>query len=193
MKKIFLFIILLVSLGAQAQDKSVTFKLQPTGSFLSEDGQEYIVVDFEGKSADELYSMVKSNVMSLYNNPDAVMSESDGNMISIYAYNENMWVVSSLGAKGIYGGHYKLVFRFKDGRVRIDAPSIDEKLAITGGAFTGTIGIHENVYLSSCAKKACNGKSKKDKEKKEQLEYVVNNPINYLLGFSKKQQSNDDW
>ena len=107
---------LLMCLGIQAQEKKVEFILQPTGAFLTEDGKDFAVVEFEGKSASELYSKVKSNAMSLYNDPDKVMSESGGNMISIYAYREDMCVVSSMGAKGIYGGHYKLVFRFKDGR-----------------------------------------------------------------------------
>ncbi len=186
---------LLICLGVQAQEKKVNFKLQPTGAFLTEDGKEFAVVEFEGKSSSELYSMVKSYAMLLYNDPDKVISESGGNMISMYAYCEEMCVVSSMGAKGIYGGHYKLMFRFKDGRIRVDAPSIDEELPMNGGFMTGTIGIPSRVFLSDYAKKVCNGNSKKNKEKKEYLESVVNNPINYLLGFSQsnKQKEDENW
>ena len=195
MKKLISFAMLLMCLGIQAQEKKVEFKLQPTGAFLTEDGKDFAIVEFEGKSASELYSMVKSNAMSLYNDLDKVMSESDGNMVSMYAYREDMCVVSSMGAKGIYGGHYKLVFRFKDGRIRVDAPSIDEELLMNGGFMTGTIGIPSRVFLSNYAKKVCKGNSKKNREKKEYLEYIVNNPINYLLGFSQsqKQKDNENW
>ena len=191
MKKLLSFAMLLMCLGIQAQEKKVEFIL-PTGVFLTEDGKEFAVVEFEGKSSSELYSKVKSNAMSLYNDPDKVMSESGGNMISMYAYREDMCVVSSMGAKGIYGGHYKLVFRFKDGRIRVDAPSIDKELPMSGGFMTGTIGIPSRVFLSDYAKKVCKGNSKKNREKKEYLEYIVNTPINYLLGFSQSQKQKDD-
>lgn len=191
-KILMLFVLLAVSCYLYAQN-SVRFVLQPTGVFLSEDKQEYVVAEFAGKSASELFSMVKSNAMSLYNDPDKVMSENDGNMISIYAYREDMCVVSSLGAKGIYGGHYKLVFRFKDGKIKVDAPSIDDELPMNGGSFTGTIGIPSSVFLPDYAKKVCKGSSKKNREKKEYLEDVVNNPINYLLGFSKSKKDDDNW
>ncbi|GEM_PF-1101866 len=192
MKKLFLFVMLVMCLVIHAQERKVDFKLQPTGVFLTEDGKDFTVVEFEGKSASELYSMVKSNAMTLYNDPDKVMSESGGNMISMYAFREDMCVVSSMGAKGIYGGHYKLLFRFKDGRIRVDAPSIDEELPINGGFMTGTIGIPSRVFLSDYAKKVCKGNSKKNKEKKEYLEYIVNTPINYLLGFTQNPKQNED-
>lgn len=186
------FVMFALSCCLYAQD-SVRFVLQPSGAFLSEEKQEYVVAEFEGKSASELFSMVKSNAMSLYNDPDKVMSESGGSMISIYAFREDMCIVSSMGAKGIYGGHYKLVFRFKDGKIRVDAPSIDEELTMNGGFMTGTIGIPSRVFLSDYAKKVCKGNSKKNKEKKERLEYIVNSPINYLLGFSKSNKNDDNW
>lgn len=193
MRKILMvFVMFALSCCLYAQD-SVRFVLQPSGAFLSEEKQEYVVAEFEGKSASELFSMVKSNAMSLYNDPDKVMSESEGNMISIYAFREDMCIVSSLGAKGIYGGHYKLVFRFKDGRIRVDAPSIDEELPMSGGFMTGTLGIPSSVFLSDYAKKVCKGSSKKNREKKEYLEHIVNSPINYLLGFSKSNKDDDNW
>ena len=166
MKKLVLLIAIMVATGVQAQVKKVEFKLQSTGAFLSENGENYVVVPFEGKSANELYSMVKGNVLSLYNDPKEVMSEIEGEAINIFAFKKDMWVVKSLGATGVYGGKYKLVFRFKDGRIRVDAPSISEKLEMTDGAFTNTIGIPSSVVLSSSAKKVCNSKSKKDKERK---------------------------
>ena len=193
MRKYLLLLMMFVCCNMVAQEL-VHFTIQPTGRFLNEDGKDFVVVEFEGKSADELYSMVKTNVMTMYNNPKEVMSESDG-VITIFAYEKNIWVVKSLGATGLYDGSYKLIFRFKDGRVRVDAPSISDVFILSGGAFTNTIGIDKKVYLSSCAKKVCKSKSKKDQEKKSLLENVVNIPINYLLGLSKSQSTkvDDDW
>lgn len=191
MKKFLYLLLICISCNSFAQE-IVEFVFQPTGQFLTSDGKEYVVIPFEEKSASELYAMVKNNVMSYYNSPKEVISEGE-NVITIYALEKNMWLVKSMGAKAIYGGNYKLVFRFKDGRVRVDAPSIDEKLSMTDGLFTNTIGIPDNVYLSKAAKKAC---SEPKKENKQRVEEVVNEPINYLLGISKKTKedtTDDDW
>lgn len=192
----FCFTLLMMSLGTKAQDQKVDFKLQPNGTFLTEDGKDFIVIEYEGKSAEELHTMVKDNVMSLYNSPKDVMSESGNNVITIFALEKHIWQVKSLGATGIYGGNYKLVFKFKDGRIRIDAPSIDNNLEMTDGAFTNTIGIPSSVDLSKTAKKLCNSKKEKDKSKKASIERIVNDPINYLLGLTQNQTQNDaddDW
>ena len=53
MRKIFIALFLsVVSCCTYAQD-SIRFVLQPTGAFLSEDNQEYIVVEFPEKSEKE--------------------------------------------------------------------------------------------------------------------------------------------
>lgn len=195
-KYFFCFTLLLMCFATQAQERKVEFKLQPDGTFLSEDGSDFIVIEYEGMPAEELHTMVKDNVMSLYNSPKDVMSESGTNVITIFALEKNIWQVKSMGATGIYGGHYKFVFKFKDGRIRIDAPSIDNQLEMTDGAFTNTIGIPSSVNLSKTAKKLCNSKKEKDKLKIANLERIVNDPINYLLGLSQSQQHNDaddDW
>ena len=184
-----LAVVLAVVLYAQ---ESVYFVIKPTGAFELEGGGDFAVVEFPVKSAAELYAMVKSNVLSYYNAADEVMSESDGEMISIYAYDDKIWRVNSLGATGIYGGYYKLVFRFKDGKVRVDAPSISKELILCDGSFTNTIGIRSRVFLSNCAKKVCSGKSKKDAFKKVKLECVVNIPINYLLGITQQNEESSD-
>lgn len=196
MKKVLLSLLLLMCLFLQAQENPVEFKLQSTGEFLSKEGKDFIVVEFDGKTTSELYDMVKGNVMSLYNSPKEVMSESGDNVITIFARDDEMWYVNSLGAKGIYGGYYKLVFKFKDGRIRIDSPTISKELSLTDGFFTNTIGIPKSVFLSNCAKKVCETNSNKNNKKKTLLENVVNVPINYLLGLTQEQQqkkTDEDW
>ncbi|WP_270738583.1 hypothetical protein [Coprobacter fastidiosus] len=68
------FLMLVMSSFSQ---KEVEFFLQSNGSFLTADSSDYVIVPFEGKTASELYSMVKSNAMSLYRDPKEVMSEDD--------------------------------------------------------------------------------------------------------------------
>ena len=64
MKKILLLVAAyLVCAGAQAQDL-VEFKLQPDGSFLAPNGENYVVLEYDGKTASELYSLVKSSNFS---------------------------------------------------------------------------------------------------------------------------------
>ena len=66
------FLMLVMSSFSQ---KEVEFFLQSNGSFLTADSSDYVIVPFERKTASELYSMVKSNAMSLYRDPKEVMSE----------------------------------------------------------------------------------------------------------------------
>lgn len=190
MKK-FLLLMLLSVCGDMVAQEPIHFSIQPTGAFLTEDGKEFAVVLFDGMSADELYAKVKTNAMTFYNSPKEVMSEGDG-VITIFAYEKNIWKAKSLGATGMYDGSYKLTFMFKDGKIRVDAPSISEVFTLSGGAFTNTIGIDKKVFLSDCAKKVCKSKAKGDQERKSHLEDVVNVPINALLGLTKGREV-EDW
>ena len=185
MKRILSLLMFLTCLVVQAQERKVEFKLQPTGCFQTEDGKDFVVVEFEDKSADELYSMVKTNVMTTYNSPKEVMSESDG-VITIFAYEKNIWYAKSLGATGLYDGNYKLIFRFKDGKVRVDAPSISDVFTLSGGAFTNTIGIDDkgrNIYPKSVNNLFIKGKKEQKERQGEGLLAIFLPFRKWLLRF----------
>ena len=76
MKKLIAIVMMMLPMiawGQQTAD-SVWFELQPDGMFLTKDGKGYAVVEYEGKTAHELYQMIASNISSAYNDPSKVMS-----------------------------------------------------------------------------------------------------------------------
>lgn len=123
MKRLLLTFIALVGLifGANAQDK---FVLSPDGFISSADStKNYIVVDAKGEQA-KLYQSVKGAVLSLFRSPKDVLSEAAPDMLTINGFvKEGIKVPRPLGLKMTYDVNFTLVFRFKDGKIRIDAPS----------------------------------------------------------------------
>ena len=77
MKKIlFLVMSALAFMGNVNAQKTVDFKLQADGSFVnSSDGKNFVVIPFDGKTKDELYSETLVAVTKLYNSPKDVISK----------------------------------------------------------------------------------------------------------------------
>ena len=194
MKKIIFCLMALCAPFTICAQDSVKFSIQPTGQFIAEDGKDFAVVEFEGKTAAELYNMVKENVMDLYKDPKEVMSENEGQSIKIRGFAKIVAIETTLIFKSFYGAYYNLSFKFKDGKIRVDAPSIDNEFTLTAGGTNMPQIVTLNTTLSSCYKK---GKLvEKKKNKIELLEENVNVPINYLLGLSKKktqEEDDDNW
>lgn len=194
MKKLLMIIACVygVTLYASAQEQ-IEFKLQPDATFVAPDGGAYAVIEFEGKTADELYSMVKSNVMTLYKSPDSVMSENPNISISIRAYSDRVGSKTVSFIPRVFAGYYNLVFRFKDGKIRVDIPAIDNTL-------TDRDNLLDYQYIPSF-KNLVKGYYKDGKPKDKAHAYImmteqcVNLPINYLLGLIKtdSNDTNDDW
>lgn len=192
MKRKFLCSILLflcVSINSQT---IVKFNLKPNGTFLADDEKSFVVVEYNGKTAQELYSMVKSNVMTLYNSPKTVMSENEPISLSIRALSGVIHETYKLGGGFVsYKAHYNLVFHFKDGRIKVDAPVIDRNLDVdaTGVPVPKTfVGLVDDWF-----DKKGNVKNKSEKNKNK-IEATFNYPINYLLGnYKDNNQSDEDW
>ena len=181
----------LLSMTLSAQTL-VEFKLQKDGSFISEDGKSFVVVPCEGKTAQELYTIVKSNVMTLYNSPKNVMSENEPNDLSIRALSSTL-EESMKFMQGIvnYKAYYNLVFHFKDGRIKVDAPTVSRDLVVesTGSAFPKTF----DDFVKGWFEKSGEAKKKKLKDI-QKIESIFNFPINYLLGnFKSNNQQEEDW
>lgn len=123
MKKFLLTAIAIVGmvLGVNAQTK---FTLSPNGFINSADSaKNYVVVDATGEQA-QLYQSIKGAVLSLFRSPKDVLSEASPDMLTINGFVEDgIKVPRPLGLKMTYDVNFTLVFRFKDGKIRIDAPS----------------------------------------------------------------------
>lgn len=190
MKKLIAIVMMLLPMlmwGQQTAD-SVWFDMQPDGMFLTKDGNGFAVVEYEGKTAHELYQMIASNISSAYNDPSKVMSGVEDTSIKVRAY------CSSLVQKKVLltfngGGHYQLEFKFKDGRIRVNAPYIER-----GIVYDTQPPQYANFYdiVTKWFKK---GELKSgDKVKYEVLNIKVNSFIQSILNPSgNSKDSNEDW
>ena len=191
MKKLLFVVFLLISLLSVSAQELVQFKLTSSGCFIAPNEEGFVVVPFEGKSQQELYDMVKNNVMSIYKNPQKVMSENQGQTITIRAYGGLVYKTVTFIPRE-FGGHYNLVFKFKDGRVRIDNPSVDDNLTDTSGYLPP---ISFSNYCNGFFTKKGTPKNEKCAKKIDSIERQINSTINEILGLtptSVSTSSNDD-
>ena len=186
---IFLWFLFTVYLSTGAQNL-VNFEITPNGTFRTKDGSDYVVVSFDGKKTEELYNMVKNNIMSFYKSPQNVLSENDGQIISIRA-------ITVVAKKTItmlpreFDSYYNLVFRFKDGKVRVDIPTIDNNMSDSAGMLMSYNIPTFQSYCKDLFDKKGIVKPKKE-DRKEFTENSINSIINELLGLTKSNKKTDD-
>ena len=111
-----LFVITVVTANAQ-------FKLTPSGLVsLENPDKNYIVLEFKGKSQQELYNAVNVYMHSLYVSPQDVVSAVSNEAITINGISESE--IKLRKAKSRYDIKYTISLAFKDGRIRVKAPYI---------------------------------------------------------------------
>ena len=178
------FLMLVMSSFSQ---KEVEFFLQSNGSFLTADGSDYVIVPFEGKTSSELYSMVKSNAMSLYRDPKEVMSEDENVAIKICELKNLDWKEGCIYAYYDYYGDCSFLFQFKDGKIKVDAPSVSSQV------YNKVSKCYKPFYYYVKKIFTREGTVKPRKLKhKLRIEDSINYPINYLLGFYQKNTDKDN-
>lgn len=169
-----------------AQD-IVLFHVTPTGSFISQNGEDFAVVEFEGKSAHEIFQTLASNASSIYNDPSKVMSTVDDASVKIRAITEickNKGLGITIGA---WLGYYQLEFRIRDGRVRVSAPIIEPYLKDSNFKKPDRkyIGFVQGLFKDGVVKE-------KKKDEYDALNLKVNSIINMILG-STQSEKEQDW
>lgn len=175
-------ILLLICFTVHAQFKA-HFYLQPDGTFKTKDNANYAVVEYDGMSAEELYTMVKSNINSLYKSPKDVMSEVENTSITVRGYDKTI-TIDKYG----FSGHYNLNFRFKDGKIRVTAPIIDENVYLD----------HSRFDFSKVAAGFFNKKDGSVKPKKIKYKELTENNLNLIiykiiLNQEERQSKEDNW
>ena len=177
---------LFISLAITVQGQ-VAFHVTPDGSFITNEGTDYVIVEFEGKDAHQIFQELSSNVGSIYNDPSKVMSSVEDVSIKIRAI-ENFLTNSTMGIPvGSWRGYYQLEFKIKDGRVRVSAPMIEPYFQDSN--YMKPNKSYKN-YVKGLFK---NGQVKENKKKEyNKLNYLINNPINAILG-SYKSKDEIDW
>ena len=124
MKKTSLALIVLLAgyLTANAQ-----FTLERTGLVNTDKPeQDYIVLEFEGKTQQELYQAVNVYLHSLYVNPQHVLSTMENQAITVNGISEDAIDISLKKKPILYDIKYTISIAFKDDRIRINTPHIIE-------------------------------------------------------------------
>ena len=87
MRKLIVMLLTLLPILAGAQELA-NFVLMPNGTYQTEDGQDFIVIPFEGKTAHQIYQELATNVGSTFNDPSKVMSGVEDASIKIRAFSD---------------------------------------------------------------------------------------------------------
>tara|TARA_Y100001951_G_C11155205_1_gene191536 strand:+ start:122 stop:658 length:537 start_codon:yes stop_codon:yes gene_type:complete len=178
MKKLITLLLLSVATAAQAQ-----FGLTPQG-FTTADKKGYLVLEAEASQYD-LYKATERYLHSIYTNPDKALSTIDGEMITIHAQQPQ-----SVRRNKMHGFDmaYSISLAFKDGKVKVDAPSVE----LT--AFTDklqTLGLQGSNSLNGSSLYIWNNKGKlKSPLAKSDLEAFFNA---FVADLEKALNTNDEW
>lgn len=186
MKKLITLMLLILPMTVIAQDL-VHFTLTENGTYQTEDGKDFIIVPFEGKTAHQIYQELATNVGATYNEPSKVMSAVEDASIKIRAYSDFLWFNKVLGIPHGWEGYYQLEFRIKDGRVRVSAPIVED-IAMDTQPYK------KCSYGSRVKKWFKNGVVKEDdKVKYDEIVARMNGIINCILCTANVQDTQDDW
>ncbi|MCK0203363.1 DUF4468 domain-containing protein [Ornithobacterium rhinotracheale] len=182
MKKIFLLMCAITSFTLFGQK----FTLTPEGFVNTDDtSKKYVVLEFPGKSQEELYNSFLINLNKRYKSAKNVISSVAPSIITINAKSANPIRRTSMHS---FTNEYTETISFKDGKVKVDAPIF--KL------FTTDYGKRQEMYLK--AGFSIDGSSfgifdKKGKVKYEKAVEDLNNFANELLDYLKKSEEEQEW
>ena len=186
----FMAIMIAVVVQANAQAEFNGFTISSDGHYRAADGKDYIIYQFDGKSAKDIYTLICSNVSKVYNSPQSVMSTVENSSVAIHAFADDiLYQKSYLGIKFFYEGTYNLLIEIKDGRVKINAPSFGMQ---TGQSETiNRTKTAENILTDFFDKK---GRLKGNRVIwKHYAEQRINSIYKTLLGLGNTKDTNNDW
>lgn len=148
MRKVLIFFVLLVSVTGFAQTKRTvvkkvaktpTEKVTPTFSkpnfqfksnatFTTGSDKEFIVYEAIGYKQSELYNSMLLGISKLFKNPDKVITKVENELITVNASTDYCINYS----KYVYAFSYTIQFQFKDGKIRVDTPTVNAFIPTSG-------------------------------------------------------------
>ena len=183
MKKLFFTTLLMVTSLSFSQK----FEVIPTGLKDSDDkSKSFLIIQAEGKTANELYNEAIKYINKNYKNPEEVIKGNvNGEYLRFNTYAPNFIVLNNSGAKIPFNTKYTTELSFKDGRVKYEIINLeivnDSKynLNFTGG------GLSYFIYNKK-------GELKREKEK-ESIESYFNQNIENLKNSLSGKSNDDNW
>lgn len=187
MKKV-LFLLLMLPTFAFSQ-----FKLTPDG-FRTNNNEEFYVVNFDSISAPEIYKRVKAQLYTSFKNPDIASNSIENELINLHGATDDIKIKSSrVGAIGKFNTtvDYNIIFKFKDGKLRIDAPILGEMY------FINFQNKKDYVYVSGAPFGSISLFNKKGKVNNEDnvktVETYFNKQINDVINAVKNDNNSNEW
>lgn len=120
MKKIFILALaLFLSMANDCRAQKIDFRLFDKTALSDSTRLNYIVINREGRSANDLYSDYLSVVNSIATSANSVQVD-DGKSITLF--NHCSYCAFYEGSDYYYTFDYRLQFMFKDGKVKVCAP-----------------------------------------------------------------------
>ena len=106
---------------------SQTFELTPTGFVDSENPQNsYVVVTFEGKTQQEIFNLALSALGKSFVSPDDRISKVEYSQINLNGIMSDITFINRIGLHLYFDMFYNLIFEFKDGKMKINGPIIND-------------------------------------------------------------------
>ena len=118
--------VLLYSIGvtAQTRNDSIIFKSNEQGIFKTVSGTNYYVIPVEGKNAHDLYNDLLCRLARVFKSPENVTEKMVEDRVIIVNAQENELVETSGNVRSWFDFFYRFEFNFKDGKIRVNAPTI---------------------------------------------------------------------
>ena len=122
----------------QEEDGKIEFRMKfvDEGKLVIDSINKYYVIPFTGKSAHQLYMDQLARIASIYLSPDRVTEKVEDKTIVINAAESKL--MSYLGVTGRTEiiVKYRIEMQFKDGKIRLNPPSISKVIKNINSAFS---------------------------------------------------------
>ena len=171
------------------------FKASHLGVVTENGDKDYHVVEFDGKTANELYEGVLKWVNENFKNPDIVANSIENSMINIHAFYNDAYLYSNqgLGFKYYAKVDVNYIIKFKDGKIRFDCPVVNEMYIRDNGknlpiTFSGNkqfMYVVRNLFSED-------GKPQKNKQI-ERFNIFINEYVNSICDYINSPKTDDNW
>lgn len=185
---LFLIAFCFVALSANSQQK-IDFHLSQTGDFLTGDGEDYVVIPFEGKTAHDIFMEIVQNINSLYKSPKEVLSTIEDQSISIFAMGSPIAYDKIIGLTREGYGYYTIKILVKDNKIRFELPKIDK---VSFGSGNQKITVSYSYQIGGYFDKKGVVKSKREAWVKA-IESKMKGICNYIIMGEQKKKVDDNW
>lgn len=124
MKPIILFLMLM---GFYITSFAQKFEASPNGLRDSSNIENsYLILNFEGKTAKELYDKSVEYVIKSYKNPDEVLKgKIESEYLRYDTYMPNILYIRNMGLKQYFNATFSVVLNFKDGKIKYEITDLD--------------------------------------------------------------------